>query len=85
MALVGYPDPDAPGADLVCGMLVPEGAPPTIAEVNDYLDGLGMTSWNWLDRMEIRDSLPRNSMGKVHRATLREELEQSADEPAEAR
>jgi cyclohexanecarboxylate-CoA ligase len=85
VALVGYPDPDAPGADLVCGMLVPEGAPPTIAEVNEYLDGLGMTSWNWLDRMEIRDSLPRNSMGKVHRVTLREELEQLSDEPAEAR
>ncbi|MFL6163189.1 MAG: AMP-binding protein [Jatrophihabitantaceae bacterium] len=85
VALVGYPDPDAPGADLVCAMLVPDGAPPTVAEINDYLDGLGMTSWNWLDRMEIRDSLPRNSMGKVHRATLRQELEQSAGEPAEAR
>ncbi len=81
VALIGYPDPDAPGAELVCAMLVPEGEPPTMAEVNSYLDGIGMTSWNWLDRIEVRDSLPRNSMGKVHRATLRQEL----DQPAEAR
>ena len=84
VALIGYPDPDAPGAELVCAMLLPEGEPPTVAEVNEYLDGIGMTSWNWLDRIEVRDALPRNSMGKVNRATLRREL-QEMDEPAEAR
>ena len=85
VALIGYPDPDAPGAELVCAMLVPDGEPPTVAQVNTYLDGIGMTSWNWLDRMVVRDSLPRNSMGKVHRATLRTELEQLTGEPADAR
>ena len=76
VALIGYPDPEAPGAELPCAVIVPEGEPPTVAQLNEYLDGLGMTWWNWVERIELRDSLPRNAMGKVQRPILRQELEQ---------
>ncbi|HEU5270469.1 MAG TPA: AMP-binding protein [Jatrophihabitans sp.] len=76
VALIGYPDPEAPGAELPCAVIVPEGEPPTVAQLNEYLDGLGMTWWNWVDRIQVRDSLPRNSLGKVQRPILRQELEQ---------
>jgi len=77
VALIGYPDPEAPGAELPCAIIVPEGEPPTVSELNEYLDGLGMTWWNWVERIELRDSLPRNSLGKVQRPILREELAES--------
>jgi cyclohexanecarboxylate-CoA ligase len=76
VALIGYPDPEAPGAELPCAVIVPEGQPPTVAQLNEYLDGLGMTWWNWVERIELRDALPRNAMGKVQRPILRQELEQ---------
>jgi cyclohexanecarboxylate-CoA ligase len=76
VVLIGYPDPEAPGAELPCAMVVPDGEPPTVAELNEYLDGLGMTWWNWVERIEVRDSLPRNALGKVQRPILRQELEQ---------
>jgi cyclohexanecarboxylate-CoA ligase len=86
VALIGYPDPEAPGAELPCAVVVPEDEPPTVAELNEYLDGLGMTWWNWVDRIELRDSLPRNAMGKVQRPILRQELEkllaESGGDPA---
>jgi cyclohexanecarboxylate-CoA ligase len=82
VALIGYPDPEAPGAELPCAMVVPQGEPPTVSELNEYLDGLGMTWWNWVDRVEVRDSLPRNSMGKVQRPILREELAKLVAEAA---
>ena len=40
-----------------------------------------MTWQNWPDRVEIRDELPRNALGKVERAVLREELQKPAGGP----
>ncbi len=85
VVLVGYPDVELPSTDGLCAMIVPDGAAPTLAELNGYLDELGMTWQNWPDRIEIRPQLPRNSMGKVQRAELRAELEQPVGEPADAR
>ncbi|MFL6163191.1 MAG: AMP-binding protein [Jatrophihabitantaceae bacterium] len=78
VALIGYPDKQFPSTDGVCAMIVPDGEPPSLDELTSYLDGLGMTWHNWPDRVEIRQSLPRTSMGKVQRAVLRQELEQPA-------
>jgi non-ribosomal peptide synthetase component E (peptide arylation enzyme) len=64
---------------------VPDGEPPTLEELNKYLDGLGMTWYNWPDRIEIRQQLPRNTMGKVERAVLRAELDQPVGGPADVR
>jgi cyclohexanecarboxylate-CoA ligase len=79
VALIGYPDKQFPSTDGVCAMIVPEGEPLSLDELTSYLDGLGMTWHNWPDRVEIRQSLPRTSMGKVQRSLLRRELEQPAE------
>jgi cyclohexanecarboxylate-CoA ligase len=85
VALIGYPDVQMPTADGLCAVIVPAGEPLTLEEVVGYLDGIGMTWYNWPDRIEIRQQLPRNSMGKVQRAELRQELEQPVGEPADVR
>jgi cyclohexanecarboxylate-CoA ligase len=76
VVLIGYPDAELPSTDGLCAMIVPDGPAPSLDELNSYLDGLGMTWHNWPDRIEIRQSLPRNSLGKVQRKQLRAELEQ---------
>ncbi|HEX8095498.1 AMP-binding protein [Jatrophihabitans sp.] len=81
VALIGYPDDVMPTADGLCAVIVPDGEAPTLEELNSYLDGLGMTWQNWPDRVEIREELPKNALGKVERAFLREELQKPAAEP----
>ena len=81
VALIGYPDAVMPTADGLCAVIVPDGEAPTLDELNSYLDGLGMTWQNWPDRVEVRDALPKNALGKVERAVLREELQKLAGEP----
>jgi cyclohexanecarboxylate-CoA ligase len=85
VALIGYPDVQMPTADGLCAVIVPDGEPLTLEELNGYLDEIGMTWYNWPDRIEIRQQLPRNSMGKVQRAELRAELEQAGGQPADVR
>ena len=75
VVLVGYPHPEVPSADGLCAVLVADGTPPSLEDINSYLDELGMTWHNWPDRVEIRDQLPKNALGKVERGVLREELE----------
>ena len=82
VALIGYPDTVMPTADGLCAVIVPDGQPPTLEEINGYLEGLDMTWQNWPDRVEIRDELPKNALGKVERAVLREELQKLTAEPS---
>ena len=81
VALIGYPDPQMPTADGLCAVIVPAGEPLSLDDLNGYLDEIGMTWQNWPDRIEFRQQLPRNTMGKVERAVLRAEL---AQQPADA-
>jgi cyclohexanecarboxylate-CoA ligase len=74
VVLVGYPDPQVPGADAVCAVVVPAGAPPTLDELRGFLDAQQMTDENWPDRVEVVTDLPRNSLGKVLRPVLRDRL-----------
>ncbi|MDQ1740025.1 MAG: cyclohexanecarboxylate-CoA ligase [Pseudonocardiales bacterium] len=76
VVLIGYPDAEIPTLDGLCAVLIPDGQPPSVEELSEYLDGLGMTFYNWPDRVEIRAELPKNPLGKVQRGILRKELEQ---------
>ena len=76
VVLIGYPDVEIPTLDGLCAVLVPDGPPPSVEELSEYLDGLGMTFYNWPDRVEVRTELPKNPLGKVQRGILRKELEQ---------
>ncbi|MEO7263163.1 MAG: AMP-binding protein [Jatrophihabitantaceae bacterium] len=81
VVLIGYPHPEMPSADGLCAVIVADGPAPSLDELNSYLDEVGMTRHNWPDRIEIREELPKNALGKVERAVLRTELEQPAGEP----
>jgi cyclohexanecarboxylate-CoA ligase len=85
VVLIGYPDAEIPTLDGLCAVLVPDGTPPSLDELNSYLEGLGMTFYNWPDRIEIRTELPKNPLGKVQRGVLRKELEQLVGDRADAR
>jgi cyclohexanecarboxylate-CoA ligase len=85
VVLIGYPDSELPTTDGLCAVIVADGPPPTLSELNGYLDGIGMTWQNWPDRVEVREQLPKNSLGKVERAVLRRELELLVGAPADAR
>lgn len=76
VVLIGYPDAELPSADGLCAVLVADGPAPSLEELNSYLDDLGMTWQNWPDRVQVRAELPRNTLGKVERAVLRQELAQ---------
>jgi cyclohexanecarboxylate-CoA ligase len=76
VVLIGYPDAEIPALDGLCAVLVPDGPPPSVEELSEYLDGIGTTFYNWPDRVEIRTELPKNPLGKVQRGVLRKELEQ---------
>lgn len=75
--LVGYPDPEVPGADLVCAVVVPAGAGggPTLEEVRAFLAAEEMSPGRWPDRLVAAAALPKNSLGKVLRAPIRENLD----------
>ena len=75
VALVGYPDPDVPGAELVAAIVVPEGSPPTLPDLREYLAEARMAKTTWPDRVLYLPELPRNSLGKIQRADLRKQLE----------
>jgi cyclohexanecarboxylate-CoA ligase len=77
--LVGYPDPEVASADLVCAVVVPAAdARPTLAGLRGFLEDLQMSAARWPDRVVLVDALPKNSLGKVLRAPLREDLEKLA-------
>ncbi|WP_203664983.1 AMP-binding protein [Actinocatenispora rupis] len=78
LALVGYPDPAVPGAELCCAVVVPQGRPPTLAELHDTLAGTGCARAFWPDRVQFVWELPKNSVGKIQRAPLRRRLELAA-------
>ncbi len=75
VAIIGYQDPAVPGSDLACAVVVPDGPPPTLAELRRYLDEQLVSDRDWPDRLEIVAELPRNAHGKVLRSALRQRLE----------
>jgi cyclohexanecarboxylate-CoA ligase len=75
VVIIGYQDPNVPGADLACAVVVPGGAPPTLDGLRRYLDEQQISTRDWPDRLELVAELPRNAQGKVLRAALRQGLE----------
>ncbi|MET3807744.1 acyl-CoA synthetase (AMP-forming)/AMP-acid ligase II [Nakamurella sp. UYEF19] len=77
VAVIGYPD-DLLG-ERICAVVVPRpGATITLAEVIEHLAAQQIASYKLPERLEIRDALPRNPVGKVLKRALRSEMEQPA-------
>ena len=53
---------------------LPARPPVTLAEIVDYLRGIGVATFKLPERLELRDELPRNPVGKILKRDLREEL-----------
>jgi cyclohexanecarboxylate-CoA ligase len=69
VALVGYLDEY--GFERAAAVIVPNGTPPTLSTLRDYLTEAGMTEWYQPSRLQVIDRLPRNSAGKVRKDLLR--------------
>jgi len=73
VAVVAYPDEVL--GERACAVVVPRpGATVTLPEIVEYLRGLGIATFKLPERLELRDELPRNPLGKVLKRDLREEL-----------
>jgi acyl-CoA synthetase len=73
VAVVAYPD-DLLG-ERACAVVVPRpGQTVTLAEIVAYLRDLGIATFKLPERLELRDELPRNPLGKILKRELRDEL-----------
>ncbi|GHJ41195.1 (2,3-dihydroxybenzoyl)adenylate synthase [Streptomyces sp. TS71-3] len=68
VAVVGVPD-DVLG-ERTCAFLVPRGAPPGRPELVAFLTGRGVAGYKLPDRVEIVESFPRTSVGKIDKKAL---------------
>jgi acyl-CoA synthetase (AMP-forming)/AMP-acid ligase II len=73
VAVVGYPDEVL--GERTCAFVVCRPGPPvSLAEIVEYLRGIGVATFKLPERLELRDELPRNPVGKILKRDLREEL-----------
>ena len=80
VAVVAYPDEML--GERACAVVVPRrseaepGETVTLEEIVAYLRDLGIATFKLPERLELRDELPRNPLGKILKRELRDELRQ---------
>ncbi len=73
VAVVAYPDEVL--GERACAVVVPRpGETVTLTDITGYLRGLGLATFKLPERLELREELPRNPLGKVLKRELRDEL-----------
>ena len=79
MAVVAYPDEVL--GERACAVVVARPGEPgeaagtvTLEEIVAYLRDLGIATFKLPERLELRDELPRNPLGKILKRELRDEL-----------
>jgi len=73
VAVVAYPDEVL--GERACAVVVPKtGETVTLGEIVAYLRDLGIATFKLPERLELRDELPRNPLGKILKRDLRDEL-----------
>lgn len=74
VAVIGIP---APGVgERICAVVVPAdaGSPPELAQLAEHLRAQGVSSRKLPEQIELVPELPRNAMGKVRKAELRQQF-----------
>ncbi|WP_433517574.1 AMP-binding protein [Nonomuraea sp. CA-143628] len=71
-ALVAYPDERL--GERACAFVVPDGEPPSLADVQLHLERLGMARQFWPERLTVVAELPKTASGKVQKFELRERM-----------
>jgi 2,3-dihydroxybenzoate-AMP ligase len=66
--------PDAALVEKTCAFIVAEHPPPRIGELRQFLRESGLADYKLPDQIEIVDSLPYTSLGKVNKRALREHV-----------
>jgi non-ribosomal peptide synthetase component E (peptide arylation enzyme) len=75
VAVVAYPDEVL--GERACAIVVPRpDQAVTLEEIVAYLRNLRIATFKLPERLEIRDELPRNPLGKILKRELRDELRQ---------
>jgi len=75
VAVVAYPDEVL--GERACAIVVPRpGQSVTLEEIVAHLREEGIATFKLPERLEIRDELPRNPLGKILKRELRDELRQ---------
>ncbi|WP_024795220.1 class I adenylate-forming enzyme family protein [Tomitella biformata] len=71
LTVIGLPDPVS--GERVCAVLVPAdpAAPPTLDSVRAYLRTTTLNQRKYPEQVEIVDTIPRNSLGKISKPALR--------------
>lgn len=72
VAVIGVPDERL--GERACAIVVAEGDPPTLADVQSHLDSMGMAKQFWPERVVAVDELPKTPSGKIQKFVLRERL-----------
>ena len=73
VAVVAYPDEVL--GERACAVVVPRpGQTVSLAEIVAYLREIGIATFKLPERVEVRDELPRNPLGKILKRELRDEL-----------
>jgi cyclohexanecarboxylate-CoA ligase len=66
--------PDLEYGELACAVVVPIGDPPSLTELREHLLRLGTARAHLPARLELVGALPRDELGEVRRAQLREQF-----------
>lgn len=69
VAVIGLP---TEADEITTAVVVPDGQPPTLDALRDYLAAAGFNDWFWPERVEVVDALPRTINGKVRKVELRQ-------------
>jgi cyclohexanecarboxylate-CoA ligase len=72
VAVIGVPDERL--GERACAVVVPDGEPPTLAELTVWLGAAGMAKQFWPERLEVVEEMPKTPSGKVQKFHLREQF-----------
>jgi cyclohexanecarboxylate-CoA ligase len=71
VAVVAYPD-DRLGERACAVVVLKPGQALTLADLQVFLEGRGLTRQYWPERLEVRDALPMTASGKIQKFALRQ-------------